>query len=747
MQSTKPRTKRKPAALLGKIGRVLAVFIMITIITGCIVTCVLTVSILRHMNEEEPINFEQVKLSYTTTIFVEDASGAPQEYMEIQTGQDRTWIDYKDIPEHTRQALIAIEDKRFLEHNGVDWKRTIFAALNEVFHLSDTRQGGSTLTQQVVRNLTGDKEVRIDRKVREIMRALQLERDYSKDQILEMYLNTAFFGNNAYGIQAAAETYFSKDATQLTLAESASIIGITQSPTKHDPFKHPADNKKRQEHILWEMKEQGMISQAAYNEAVAETLNFQREVSAARRQTYNYFIDHLIETVIADLCDQKGYAYADAENMVNRGGLRIYATVNPAMQDTVSAFYENPDNFPPVNSEEYPQSAFVALAPDGRILALAGGIGEKSNARQFNRATQAKRQTGSSIKPLAAYLMAFENDLVTWSTLMDDHPITIKENGVDMTWPVNFQGTYEGMMTIDRALRESRNTIAVKLVQSVGPQRVFDFLHDRLGFDSLIPAGQEQRDDVNLSAMALGGMTYGVTPLELAGGYQIYANGGSFTKPYCYTKVLDARGNVLLQADTAARHVIAPETATVINRLMQRVTLPGGTGNGARWSNLPVAGKTGTSTDDYDQWFVGVTPYMVTATWMGYDTPKKISYYSYPPPVVFNRLASQLHQGLEAKDFPVWGDTVQKTYCAESGGLAVAGCTTTDVGWYAASHLPEECPLHSAKEAVKLQEKGSGSSSQGEKKRPKLSVGGSSSKSEKPGYKQNPNGLWVRDDD
>ena len=729
--------------------QVTAIVIMIMIITGCIVACSLTISILRRMKEEEPISFEQAKLSYTTIIYTEDNT----EYMRIETGQDRTWIDYGNIPSHLRQALIAVEDKRFLKHRGVDWKRTIGAALNEVFHFYGSRQGGSTLTQQVVRNLTGDTEVRVDRKLREILRALQVERDYSKEQIIEMYLNTAFFGNNAYGIEAAADTYFGKKAADLTLAESASIIGITQFPTEYDPFQHPENNKKRQEHILNEMQEQGKITQAEYRQAAAEPLNFQQTSPARSQKVYDYFTDHLIETIISDLCSQKGLSYGEAENMVNRGGLRIYATVNPAMQDMVSTFYGSQENFPAILGDEYPQSAFVALAPDGKILALAGGIGEKNNARQFNRATQAKRQTGSAIKPLAAYLTAIENDMVTWSTLMDDHPITIRQNGADMSWPVNFQGNYQGMMTIERALKESRNTIAVKLVQEAGPERVFQFLYDRLGFTSLVPRKEGQaRDDVNLSAMALGGMTYGVTPLELAGGYQIYANGGYFTAPYCYTKVLDSRGYILLQADTTARRVIAPETATIINRLMQQVTLPGGTGNGARWGNVPVAGKTGTATDDYDQWFVGITPYMITATWMGYDSPRRIQYASYPPPVVFRQLASQLHQGLDPKDFPVWGDTVQKNYCTQSGELATADCSSIQTGWYASAHLPEECHIHKEQKTIRIPEneiRTERNPLRPENKvdvgsRPKLLTGQSDQK--KKGYKQNENGLWVPDD-
>lgn len=297
-----PRVKNN----LRRAAGAMAVFIMISIITCCIVASILTVMVMRDINEDGPIDFEEVKLSYTTIIYTNDASGNPQKYMEIQTGQDRTWIDYSDIPVHTREALIAVEDKRFLDHHGVDWKRTAAAFLNEIFHFYGNRQGASTLTQQVVRNLTQDTERRLDRKAREILRALQLERDYSKEQIIEMYLNTAFFGNNAYGIQAAAETYFGKKASELTLAESASIIGITQFPTKYDPFTKPAENKKRQTHILWEMQDQGKISEAVYEETVAEPLNFQRDAASKQSvQIYNYFVDNLVETVIADLCEQK----------------------------------------------------------------------------------------------------------------------------------------------------------------------------------------------------------------------------------------------------------------------------------------------------------------------------------------------------------------------------------------------------------------------------------------------------------
>lgn len=735
-------TGKRRDTTLKKVLRIIAIVIMIGIITGCILACALTAIIFKQVADEGPINFEQVKLSYTTTIYAPDATGNPLPYLEIQTGQDRTWIDYANIPAHTRDALIAVEDKRFREHKGVDWKRTIGASLNLIFNFYGSEQGGSTITQQVVRNLTNDNQRRLDRKAREILRALQLEQNYTKDQILEMYLNTAFFGNNAYGIEAAAQTYFSKDAKDLSIAESAAIVGITKSPTAYEPYKNPDKNKKRREHILYEMGSQGLISKKAYDEALAEELVFQREVLTGNQvPVYNYFVDHLVETVISDFQTQKGYTYEEAENLVNRGGVRIYSTMNVDAQNKVTAYYSDVANFPPVNNATYPQSAFVAISPEGAILAMAGGIGEKKGSREFNRATQAQRQSGSSIKPLTAYLMGFENEIIKWSTLMDDHPIQVMQNGVQVTWPVNFQGKYEGMMTIERAIRESRNTIPVKLVDMVGAERVLDFLIERLGFTSLVKRQTGQAyDDANLSSMALGGMTYGVTPLEMAGGYQIYANGGKYTKPYCYTKVVDARDNVLLEADTTQRQVITPETATIMNQLLQKVTLPGGTGNGARWGNLPVAGKTGTATDNYDQWFMGVTPYMVTATWLGFDEPETIQYYSYAPPVIFRTLGAQLHEGFAPKEFPVWGAVVQKEYCTESGEAAVEGCTSRATGWYAENMLPVDCPQH--KESAAREEREDSSTSS----RVRL-PSASSSKSSKPGKVQLPNGLWISTDE
>ena len=685
------------------IGRVIAALVMVGIITGCIVASVLTVYILRYINSDEQIRLEDATFNYTTIFYATDpATGEPKELQKLYGIENRTEVDYDQIPKHMEEALIAIEDKRFWEHQGVDWKRTFGAFVNMFVPIYKNNAGGSTITQQLIKNITGDDELRIERKVQEIFRALNLEKNYSKEQILAAYLNTVYFGNSCYGVQAAANVYFGKDVSELSVAESAAIIGITQYPGAYDPFVNPDKNRERQEDVLWAMWDQGKLTDEEYEQALNEPLEFKGAAHFQEVQQINsYFVDMVIEDVIADLVEEKGYTYQFAQRQLYSGGYRIYTTVDVEMQNYLEEFYSSAENFPPVTNEEYPQSACVITDLNGKILAVAGEIGEKTNNRSFNRATMALRQTGSAIKPLAAYLQAFENDIVTWSTKIEDSPITITENGQEISWPVNYYNSYLGDVTVDEAIQRSVNTIPVKLVKMVGERTVYDFLKQKVGCYNLVDkqvVNGQIMTDVTLSGMALGGLTHGITPLEMAGAYQIFGNGGLYTPPYSYTKVLDAKGDIILEKDTTPRRVITQETATILNKLMQRVTTgPYGTGRAAKFSSMPVAGKTGTSSEDYDQWFMGVTPYYVTAVWMGYDTPATIRYVglTYPPPVAYKSIMGPIHEGLEVKDFPVWGQVEKAMYCTESGGLALDTCPTTAEGWYKSSNLPAECSEHS----------------------------------------------------
>ena len=717
-----PKPNMKPLIITGKIfggifktiGTLFATMIMVGIITGCIVGCVLTVYVLGAVGAEEEINLDDIRLGYTSIIYCNDPeTGEPVALQRLyKSDNNRIWIDWNNIPNHVKQAMVAIEDKRFWTHEGVDWIRTSGSFLNFFVPMSHTTAGGgSTVHQQLIKNITKDDDYRVDRKVREIFRALNLAQNYTHEQVLETYLNVISFGAGTNGIESAANTYFGKKASELTLAEAAAIVGITKYPGYYNPFVHPDNNKERQEHVLYEMLSQGYITETEYERACKEKLVFKQAEHYERIEgTQSYFVDHVIETVISDLMEKYEWTYSYAEGQLFEAGYKIYTTLDVNIQSHLENVYSTVENFPSIHNEEYPQSASVITDTEGRILALVGGIGEKPGNRVFNRATMAKRHPGSSIKPIGVYAVAFEYDTLYWSSLIDDYPINPDEPQ-GMWYPRNYYGGYLRMVTVDQAIQRSINTVAVKLAEKLGPQTVFDFMHDDLNMYNLIDR-YVTRDgrvlgDIALAPVSLGALTQGVTPLEMAGAYQIFANGGYFTTPYCYTEVRDADDKIVLRADTTKRQVLSPDTADLMCRLLQRVTGgPNGTGTRGKIPNMPTGGKTGTSSDDIDQWFIGFTPYYVCQVWMGYDdqmtydkygnlVKNKIDYYtgghSYPPPVLFRSIMEPLHEGLEYKDFPESGELVQKEYCIDSGKLAGPNCTNTDRGWYKQTSLPKIC--------------------------------------------------------
>ncbi len=721
-----PRKSSPAAKVLKKVARVLAALVMLGIIAGCVVGCWLTVYVFDILSDDTKMfDLDAFKLSYTTILYAEDPeTGAPVEIQRLSS-QDgsRIWVDFADIPDVVKNAAIAVEDKRFMTHTGVDFQRTILSFVNLIgqkigLPLYEGTPGGSTITQQVIRNLSNDRDVSIARKLREIFRALNLEKHYSKDQILESYLNVIPFGNNTNGIQAAANLYFNKDVGELTAAEAASIIGITNNPTLYNPYTNYENNQDRKEDILFLMHEQGYLTDEEYEASLAEEIVFD-EGTAEKRFTYDqsYFVDYVIEEVIADLVEKLGYTKEEATNALYGGGYRIYTTVDPTVQEKLETIYENPEEyFPPVsNVDEYPQSAFVILDTRGAIKGLVGGTGEKEGARVWNRATDTRRQPGSTIKPISSYALAFENDLVHWSTLIEDGPFTLSPGPGQPEWsPRNYYSGFYGYMILEEALQRSTNMVPVRLCDMLTPKYLWTFMHDSLHIDLV-------ESDIGYSPMALGSLTYGVTPMEMAGAYQIFANGGTYTEPYSYTRVLDANGEVVLEKNTTPTRVLSYETATVMNKLLQRVTTgPYGTGTRAKFrSDIPVAGKTGTTDDDVDQWFIGVTPYYVGVCWMGFDEqilmedgengervpvrdaygntiPHSIGYVnlSYPPPLLWNTVMSSVHEDLPGKDFEGSASVISQAYCLDTGYAATPDCPKTATGWYKPMNIPTPCPYH-----------------------------------------------------
>ncbi len=693
------------------IWTLLVTVVCIGIITGCIVAAVLTVYVLKTVDQTEVIDLNNIKLNYTTIIYAPDAETG--DYIELQRlhgDENRIWVDYENIPQDVVNAVISTEDKRFRSHQGVDWKRTLSSAINMFIRIYPTKQGGSTITQQLIKNYTQDDSVTISRKVREIFHAISLEKSYSKDQIMEAYLNTISLGNNTNGVQAAANLYFDKDVSQLTLAESAALISITKNPTQFNPFRHPDNLKERQEWVLYNMLDQGMISQEQYDRAVAAPLVIAKETASQKTNAIqNWFVDQVFQDVVDDLMDEYNITEGKAITQILRGGYRIYTTVDNEMQEYLEEhFIWDTDTFPNIINNEYPEAAFVILDHNGAIKAIVGSNRVKEGSRLFSRARDAVRHPGSTIKPLASYTPAIESNLIHYSSLVEDSPIVIGQerdiNGEfkNTYWPKNFYtnpSPYLGDITVNIAVRRSCNTIPAKLQKQMGSGQVaFNFLKNKLGFQSLVEAREingKIYSDINLSPMALGEMTEGVSPLEMAGGYQIFGNGGLFTKPYSYTKVLDSEGNVILEKNTTPVRVISEETATIVNHLLQEVTtMPWGTGTNAPFSAMPVAGKTGTSDSDFNQWFIGVTPYYVGVCWMGYDIADTIKYYTYPPPIVWKNIMAPIHEDLPIIPFENRGNVVSFRYCTVSGERATENCPTTGVGWYKANNVPGYCAYH-----------------------------------------------------
>ena len=695
--------------------------VFIGIITGSIVVSVMALYVFNALEDAPIVDLSnvEVNLNNTSYIYVTDPDTQEQTVVkELYSGQNREWVSYSEIPQTLIDVTVAAEDKRFWEHHGVDWLRTIRSTLG-YFGGSSRIQGGSTITQQVIKNLTGNDEVTPERKVQEIFTALKLEKNYSKEQILETYLNVAFFSNQCYGIQSASKLYFNKDISELNVAEAATLIAITNAPTRYNPLRENPnedygwgngmeENKERRDYILGEMLDAGMLTQSEYE----EWINY--EVQLAPREEVqstsdgltaltDWHTDQVIEDVITDLQEEYNYTRAYATNMVYSGGYRIYSTMDPDIQQSLEDSYANPDTFPALNNSEYPETAAIVIAPDGSVKGMIGG-NEKTSNRLFNRATQSQRHPGSTMKPISAYLNAFERDLITWSTTFVDEPLTLTENGETFEWPVNYTNSYtHEPMTVQYAVQQSINTVPAQIVNILTPQVCYDTLKNKFQISTL-----QEADATSLSAMALGGMTTGMTLEELVGCYQIFVTGGMYVKPYTYTHVTDMEGNVILEKDTTQVRVISEETATVLNRLLQTV-VSRGTGAQANIQNqtgIVTAGKTGSSTgvkyvngvqvdiDNPDLWFIGFTPYYIGGVWMGYDIQEEIYYSTYPTPILWKNLMLPIHEGLEAADFTYSENVQALQYCTESGDLATENCPSTATGWYKETYIPSSCILH-----------------------------------------------------
>ena len=649
-------------AVFGAVGlalKILATVLLIFLTTALLFACIFAFYVKTTLQDDLDVSLSDYSLSESSIIYYEDSNGEWQELATLSGSENRIWVDLEDIPDHLVKALVAIEDRRFYEHKGVDWFRTL-AAITTMFSSSDDIFGGSTITQQLIKNLTGNNDVTVKRKLIEIFQALEFEQKYDKDEIITWYLNAVYFGEGSYGIYAAAKTYFDKEPSELTLAESAAIVGIVNLPTYYSPFYSEENNKNRQETVLREMYEQGYINYDEYTSAVNEQLVFARSANeAGQQEIYSWYVETVIEDVKADLMEQKGISADAAEQLLYSGGYRIYTCYDPEIQADVDAVYQNLDALPKSYrpSEQQLQSAIVIMDPyTGEIVALAGGVGEKTANLITNRATQSERPPGSSFKPLSVYAPAIEAGLITQNTLVNDAPAgEITLSGNPNWYPNNADHTNRGIVTIRQAVMSSLNTVAAQVLDKLGVDASYSFLENNLGFTTLIA------QDRNYSSLALGELTNGATVREMTQAFCTFINGGIFTESHVYTQVTDSSGSLVLENNIETHVAMKANTAyNVLDMLYGAAT--SGTGTEANFWSQPVAGKTGTSSYNWNRWFCGTTGYYTAAVWTGYDMPEQMYFYGNPAAQIWRSVMSAVHEGLEWKSLPspsyVGGDTM-----------------------------------------------------------------------------------------
>ena len=693
-----PKQRKSTRRTGRRIAFVLGTFLLVCVCTTAMIAGLFMMYVRTTLAPTLDVNADDYTMNLSSIIYYQDRdSGEWVEYQTVYGTENRIWVDFDQMPDALWQAAVAIEDHRFFEHQGVDWKRTLGAAVNFFTQSQDTF-GGSTLTQQVLKNMTQDDGNTVNRKVREIFRALEFEKHYTKWEILEFYLNTIYLGQGCYGVQTAAEFYFGKDVSELDVAECASLIAITNNPSIYGPmstvtFKQEdgsvktarQENKERQELILDRMaggnEEVGVtgldyLSPEEAEAAKAEELHFtdgttsaEDIVSEATGGTHinSWFVDQVLRDVSADLAELYSISTKEALTRIYNSGYNIYTTLDPEIQEIAESVYEDRgslNNLTSVSGQPI-QSGITIIDPStGNIVAMVGKMGEKKGNLEWNFATDTQ-QPGSSIKPLTAYAPALDAGVVSPATTFDNYPVRLLNGN---PWPKNSPNTYTGWTSVRDGIRSSINTIAVQTLEKVGVTAAYNFATQNLGL-SLVP------EDMNVSPLGLGGLTYGLSTVEMAAAYSAFANNGVYNEPKTYVKVLaNDNTTVVLENETEQRVAMKETTAYLMTSMLQNA-VSNGTGGAARFSGMHIAGKTGTTNDNFDRYFVGYTPYYCAAVWVGYENNERISYSVNPAASLWRQVMEKVHADLPDKSFsrPSSGLTTV-TVCADSGMLVTDAC-------------------------------------------------------------------------
>ena len=700
-RSSEPRRNKKSGKRSG--GRtalwVIGTILLVAVTTGAIMCCFAAAYIQNTILPQAQLDLNDFTLNENSVMYYQDDNGQYQELGQVLSDTSSQWVDFEEIPQDLKDAAVAIEDRRFYTHHGVDWWRTAQAVVS-MFTGGDI-QGGSTITQQLIKNLTDENDVTVKRKVTEIFRALYADETYGKDTVLLYYLNIIPLGAGCEGVGAAAETYFGKSVSELSLAECASLIAITNNPSRYGPYSlaRVANsegemwtavqwNKYRQELILHEMLDQGYITQEEHDQAVAEELQFvgvnaddTGETSVETGEIYSWYEEAVISDVREALKEQYDYSDQVVSLMLAKGGLRIYTCIDPEVQAQAEAIYEDESNLNYHSSSgQRLQSAITIIDNEtGDIAAIVGRIGEKTINRGFNLATDAQRQPGSSIKPLTVYAPAVDMGLISPITVMPDYPYQVLDGSA---WPVNVDGRYRGQTTVLEAVKQSFNTVAVRvLADLVTPAKAFEYGTQRfhLPLISEETINGQTVSDIAIAPLSLGGLSMGVSTRDMATAFATFPNDGVYREARTFTRVEDADGNVLLDNTREEEQAIKNTTAYYMNYMLTNVVSSGG-GYEARISGMTVAGKTGTTDTKDNRWFVGYTPYYTAAVWVGYETPARVQASGNPAAQMFQKVMDPIHDGLENTGFTQPSGLTQVSYCLDCGGEATTACQSDPRG-------------------------------------------------------------------
>ena len=704
------------------LGTVLLSAILVVVITGSIFATALTIYVLNYADTTTTVSLENITANYTSRFLYENPDYDENDrnsdeyllyYALKNSNQHAVWTDFQSIPQNLSNAVVATEDERFLSHDGVDFKRTLAAFVNVFIPIYDDEQGGSTITQQTIKNLTGD-DARsgsegAERKIREIFRAMNVEKAYSKEDILECYLNIISFATWNYdiiGVQAAANYYFGKDVSQLNLGECASLAAMIKSPATLNPIEDKQLNKDRAQYTLRKMLDIGAISSDDFEKGKKQLdeLEVTGDIEYSSVTKYedetkdqgdtSWFMDDAIFQAITILMDYYGINQTEAESKLYSGGYTIKTTVDMNIQKEVEQKMLDDSNFVTYDFEDDTlEGAFFCVDYFGNVKAVVGSRNEKQGSRVFSYASDGQRSPGSTIKPISAYGPAIDSNLVTYSTILKDEPIKIKiDDKTTKEWPANYSETKEGAWTYNNyplwtMLQNSTNTAAAQLVKMLTPSYSYNFLQQRLDITTLTI------DDADYAPMAIGAVGTGIKLSELVPAYMIFGNGGKKFETTYISSIEDKDGTMIYEHSTSFNQVIDPSSAYVTNRMMQKV-IQSGTGTSAKLNTTDLVGKTGTAEDWTDLLFVGCTPDYVSGIWIGYSEPKTIPTSQYQDSSrIWKNIFGDIAENEPHKTFDVPEGVVEAKYCTQSGLLATNSCKSTQTGYYKQSNMPDYCNL------------------------------------------------------